>query len=232
MADRLSYDLPGPGELTIIVPEVTLRQAHLNIPDLRLRLRSLQGRSLIRSSESTASGETSRSFRIGLKALGKIAVSWRKINAVVDVTDAVRSLVMAPTYNGHAEKLAFSSFSPISLSDFSFLAYLNLPEAEPSVVAPFVRNTMTETIRAMQLYQHTTEFILEDGPEVSIDREEGVKLRLGPQSSVHTLGEDYVPGQRQIELMGNNVSPYGEPLVYLMGAVALAHADTYVSQNT
>ena len=50
-------------------------------------------------------------------------------------------------------------------------------------------NTMTETIRAMQLYQHTTEFILEDGPEVSIDREEGVKLRLGPQSSVHTLGE-------------------------------------------
>ena len=50
MADRLSYDLPGPVQLTIIVPEVTLRQAHLNIPDLRLRLRSLQGRSLIRSS--------------------------------------------------------------------------------------------------------------------------------------------------------------------------------------
>jgi len=233
MPNRLAYELLGPGEITIAVPGTVLERAQHKHPSLRRRLAAQQRsgyQSSVKSPEGNSGGQ---SFNFRLDALGKIAVGREKGEAITDITDTVSLLIgRVPNPDEEDERLSFSAFSPLSdVGDFIIEAELDLPLAKSALVAPFVQQKMTEAIRALQLYGPATESMFMVWPEVDIDYMGGVHLQHSTDSSVHTLGGKYVPGQRRVEVSGNNIERYGEPLVYLVGMVALAHADEYLTSQ-
>lgn len=59
----------------------------------------------------------------------------------------------------------------------------------------------------------------------AVGREEGIALTQAVHSSVHTRGDDYIPGDARVEVWGNNVDCLGQPLIALVGLIVIARAN-------
>jgi len=223
MIERLQYGLTDAGKINILLPNTIIDQAQEKDPSLTDRLREYQDRRFIQLINEDQGSRLS----LSLGELGKVPII-KRYDVTEGVTDVISTLICrVPQPEEADERLRFSSFYPTNeYSDFAFYADIQLPDADPDLVVPFVLQAMTDAQRAMKLYGHEGKY--GRSTKVNYSQTRGVDLSLSGNSSVHTMGESYRPGMRRVEIDGNNVERYGEPLVYLMGVVALAHADEYV----
>lgn len=231
MPNRLSYELSGPGALTITVPNILISRAVEQDPTSRFlsRLAIHRKRHHLIPISTPGIDNSTQSFRLGLETLGNISANRNKQDVLTSITSTVGLLirrVLRPEEDD--EKLQVSAFQPTTSDHFMFNAWLDVPESEPTNVRQFVQQQMIEAASALQLYGHNTEKMLQTYPMVNFDYDVGIELRLSSRSSVRSTGGNHVTSGRHIGIVGEHVEKVGEPLVYLIGAVALAHADEYL----
>ncbi|MGC1176920.1 MAG: hypothetical protein WA843_02520 [Candidatus Saccharimonadales bacterium] len=127
----------------------------------------------------------------------------------------------------HDPRLALTAYRPLcDETGFDFRADVARPNEDTTVLALGVGACVTRMAHQLQLYPDRE---LADYQRIlrgDIDLEgEGVALKIGFRSTVSTPPDAWSPTADRFELTGNNVLTGEQPLIFLAGAVALAHAD-------
>lgn len=224
MAHRLRFGLELDGAGHRMVINVPLAVADREYTDSRYFL----------ADDLSGYNEATGTLRVApdLKALGRIRDYGQKVDAVRRVTERLGRLIEAPAAEEADPRLKFMCFRPM-YTDFGLIAEVELPTVAGEPLEAFVKRSMVKALldlrylddepalKAQDMYNQLT--------SVEVSSETGVDLRLSIDSSIHTMAEDYAPGDQRVELVGNNVAVYVDPLVYLVGLTALAHADEYIT---
>ncbi len=231
MAKQIGYELNANGTLEVIVSPKILDKARQLDPTLAPRLEEYKRREYLPAIGDYTEDDFLWRYVLKPKVIGRMVNFNKKLEAVEGVTDALGTLICrAPEPDEDNERLSFPGFL-LGRGDFGFHAQVSLPDAQPNLVASFVKSRMVRMCRDLQLLEvDVDDQIYEDQADVDYDHVRGVNLCLSADSKVFTAADDYTPWSNRVELSGNNVSNYVDPLVYLAGSIALAYADTYLDQ--
>lgn len=222
MAEKIEYKLTGSfySDLSIAIPNTTIERATERTFDLPDIIKKNEDTGLILANRYDPS---KTQFTLDFNRIGEFDTigDYDKVKALARV---MGYLITAPTAEEADERLRFRAFDLANpWGDFYINADLELPNADLTRVQQFVIQKMASAYNPIKRFGSSRLY-------VDIDSKRGVDLSLSTDSSVHTLGEHYRPGAKRVELGSNNVEQFGEPLVYLMGIVALAHADEYLKE--
>ena len=107
---------------------------------------------------------------------------------------------------------------------FDFSAEVRKPSLEPAAAELVVKNSVMSITEdfGMRECQPQVQILESTGLNVV----SGLNMAFGKSSSVKTI-DQY---ENSFELLGRNVPEGKQPLIYLAGAVALAHADSLASE--
>jgi hypothetical protein len=221
MVEKIEYELTGShdNDLSITVPHTIITRAAERTSDLPEEIKKL---GLLKLFTADMFDPSKTRFTLDFNRLGEFD-TVRGQDKVKALSRVMGFLITAPTAEEADERLRFKAFNlGHPWSDFYINASVELPNVSQLSVEQLVAQKMES---ARQPFKSVGSRV-----DVDIDPKKWVDLSLSGHSSVHTLGGHYQPGAKRIELSSNNVEQFGEPLVYLMGIVALAHADEYIKE--
>ncbi len=208
--------------LAIDVPESVLEKAKSKDPLLETRLGVLARQRLVAVDTGM---DGSWRVAINAKAIGRKGLE-SKINSLERINTSLSALITDVDAEEADPTMSVISYGSLFSGDFGLAVEVVLPQVDRTAMNRLVEGHMSKTAQDLQMLpKPTSQGDYERLVAVSISDEDGISLSLSTHSSIHTMGEDYRPGSDTVELWDNNVIPGFEPIVYLVGVTALAHAD-------
>jgi hypothetical protein len=215
----------GP-RLSLFVPARLAKQIE-ETGNIESGLAKLHRRNILAVTKS----ENDPSIRIGVnaKAIGRQFSHKKK--AILQNVTKVLDPIMTGVHRIEADPTMRIGAFWQQADEFRFAATVQVPEIEESTLKRMVGQrmvTMAQDLQALPSSSRCTESGTST-PWVSISDAEGITLSLASGSNVYTTGAWPMEmggerGVRLVHLEGSHVGTVAEPLIYLAGVTALAHA--------
>ncbi len=130
--------------------------------------------------------------------------------------------------------LNIRAYAPDDMGELNFAADVAKPRAAPAQVRQLLASTMLGMVDDLRYPRRGR---MQEDARAMISRRthygtSGVKAFLDTDSSISSIPEDWVWENERFELVGRNVDDAGQPLIYLAGAIAIAHADSLLETRT
>lgn len=125
-----------------------------------------------------------------------------------------------------ADAVYLEAYHPLEegTDSFAIIGHVRLPlnELSDEAMSEVALQSMREYAGVLNCYGRLE--LSTDPIRAEVDRGNGVELSQSLDSNIHTSGEGIEPDSSIVRLSGNNVVSPHEPLIYLVGMVALAQS--------
>jgi hypothetical protein len=228
MPERLRFGLDRTDRnwrLWLRVPSSVLGRAQDIDKKFAARVEALSSDRVLRIEDMLPRGV--RGVGVNARAIGRKAAPSKK-ETLVEVNRLLGLLITNVPDEEVDPALDVTAFWP-DYSDegyFSLKADVSLPNRIPHFAGEVAAQQMR--VMAHNLRPLPPQYVIElkgDKVAATVDRANGIELNFGSVSVVQTWHNRLVGSTRIAEVAGERVEPLAEPLIYLAGLVAIAHAD-------
>ena len=210
-----------PRRLVVTASPEVYDRARERSSSLDALLDELKSRRIVQADTDRDSG-----LRIGInsRVIGRARSQAKKERLLTPMNNLISQLVIATGYDAQIRprELHLKAYFNLGSGDFGIHAELKLPELGSEVLTRVVHQQMTSMARSIDFTRDPVSSTARIG--VSVDRYRGVELSQSTHSGVYATLDSVATGGGTIDLISNNVFPFHEPLIYLAGLTALAHA--------